>query len=170
MVVPSAVPGTWADPSRFTTVGSSDYLMDEHGPHHTNHTTTRAGPPTPVEVRTRASASGKRFRRVTRDVFEGAEPLFRDLAIHDRWDWSVRHPVVRLSFGGGNFKDPDYLAANLAAQLDDLERRARVPVRVQGGEVGPGPGRRPDPPDGGDDCSCANGAAPTNTARPGRCI
>ena len=59
-----------------------------------------------------------------KELFEGAEPLFRGLAIHDRWDWSVRHPVVRLSFGSGNFKDPDYLAANLAAQLDELERRA----------------------------------------------
>ena len=58
-----------------------------------------------------------------KELFEGAEPLFRGLAIHGRWDWSVRHPVVRLSFGHGNFKDPDYLAANLAAQLDDLERR-----------------------------------------------
>ena len=58
-----------------------------------------------------------------KELFEGAEPLFRSLAIHGRWDWSVRHPVVRLSFGHGNFKDPDYLAANLAAQLDDLERR-----------------------------------------------
>ena len=59
-----------------------------------------------------------------KELFEGAEPLFRGLAIHDGWDWSAPHPVVRLSFGGGNFKDPDYLAANLAAQLDDLERRA----------------------------------------------
>ncbi len=59
-----------------------------------------------------------------KELFEGAEPLFRGLAIHDRWDWSVRHPVVRLSFGHGHFKDPDYLAANLAAQLDDVERRA----------------------------------------------
>ena len=59
-----------------------------------------------------------------KELFEGAEPLFRGLAIHDRWDWSVPHPVVRLSFGSGNFKDPDYLAANLAAQLDEVERRA----------------------------------------------
>ena len=61
-----------------------------------------------------------------KELFEGAEPLFRGLAIHDRWDWSVRHPVVRLSFGRGNFKDPDYLAANLAAQFDEIERRAEA--------------------------------------------
>ena len=28
------------------------------------------------------------------------------LCIHDRHDWSVHHPVVRLSFGGGNFTEP----------------------------------------------------------------
>ena len=59
-----------------------------------------------------------------KELFEGAEPLFRGLAVHDRWDWSAPHPVVRLSFGGGHFGDPNYLAANLAAQLDALERRA----------------------------------------------
>ena len=35
-----------------------------------------------------------------RELFEGNEPLFRGLAIHGHWDWSVRHPVVRLSFDG----------------------------------------------------------------------
>ena len=55
-----------------------------------------------------------------KELFEGAEPLFRGLAVHDGWDWSVRHPVVRLSFGSGNFKDPDYLAANLL--LFDMRR------------------------------------------------
>ena len=33
-------------------------------------------------------------------LFEGREALFRGLAIHGHWDWSVPHPVVRLSFGG----------------------------------------------------------------------
>ena len=39
-----------------------------------------------------------------KELFEGNEPLFRGLAIHDRWDWSVRHPVLRFSFAGGSFK------------------------------------------------------------------
>ncbi|MYB34134.1 MAG: AAA family ATPase, partial [Gammaproteobacteria bacterium] len=30
------------------------------------------------------------------ELFEGNEPLFRGLDIHPHWDWSVRHPVVRL--------------------------------------------------------------------------
>ena len=69
------------------------------------------------------------FLDTCKDLFEGAEPLFRGLAIHDRWDWSARHPVLRLSFGGGHFKDPDNLPANVMAQLDAVERETGVVSR-----------------------------------------
>ena len=52
-----------------------------------------------------------------KELFEGSEPLFKGLAIHDRWDWSVRHPVVRLDFGGGNFAEPGYVHTSAMAQL-----------------------------------------------------
>ena len=61
-----------------------------------------------------------------KELFEGNESLFEGLAIYDGWDWSVRYPVVRLSFGGGNFKEPNYLHTNLMAQLDAVERRTQV--------------------------------------------
>ncbi len=61
-----------------------------------------------------------------KELFEGNEPLFERLAIYECWNWSVRHPVVRLSFGGGNFKEPGYLQANLMEQLAAIERRAQV--------------------------------------------
>jgi len=66
------------------------------------------------------------FLDTLKEVFEGNEPLFAGLYIHDRWDWSVRHPVLRLSFGSGNFKEPGYVATNLMAQLDAVERRTHV--------------------------------------------
>ena len=66
------------------------------------------------------------FLDTLKELFEGNEPLFEGLHIHDRWDWSVRHPVVRLSFGSGNFKEPGYLHTNLMAQLDAVERREDV--------------------------------------------
>ena len=69
------------------------------------------------------------FLDTCKDLFEGAEPLFRGLAIHDRWDWSARHPVLRLSFGGGHFKDPDHLPGNVMAQLDAVERETGVVSR-----------------------------------------
>ena len=61
-----------------------------------------------------------------KELFEGNEPLFEGLDVHGRWDWSVRRPVVRLDFSGGNFAAPDGLHANLTAQLAAVERRARL--------------------------------------------
>ena len=69
------------------------------------------------------------FLDTCKELFEGNEPLFEGLAIHDRWDWSVRHPVLRLSFGSGNFKEPGYLHTNLMAQLDVLEEQLGVGSR-----------------------------------------
>ena len=48
------------------------------------------------------------------------------MAIHDGWDWSARHPVLHLSFGGGNFQAPGSLHNGLMAQLDAVERRSGV--------------------------------------------
>ena len=64
------------------------------------------------------------FLDTLKELFEGNEPLFEGLAIHATWDWSVRHPVLRLSFGAGHFKDPGHLHKSLMAQLDAVERRA----------------------------------------------
>ena len=61
-----------------------------------------------------------------KELFEGNEALFRGLAIHDRWDWSVRHPVVRLSFGAGDFNETGYLPKKVAALLDGVERAHRI--------------------------------------------
>ena len=69
-----------------------------------------------------------------KELFEGSEPLFRGLAIHDGWDWSVRHPVVRLSFGSGHFGEPGLLPGETAARLDALEREFEV---AGGGDTAP---------------------------------
>jgi hypothetical protein len=51
------------------------------------------------------------------ELFAGNETLFRGLAIHPHWDWSVRHPVIRLSFGGGLVHAPAALEARIADLL-----------------------------------------------------
>ena len=66
------------------------------------------------------------FLDTLKELFEGNEPLFAGLAIHDRWDWSVRHPVLRLDFSSGNFKVPGYVEDTLMEQLAAAERRAGV--------------------------------------------
>ncbi len=66
------------------------------------------------------------FLDTLKEMFEGNEPLFEGLYIRDRWDWSIHYPVLRLSFGSGNFKVPGYVETNLMAQLDAVERRTGV--------------------------------------------
>ena len=64
-----------------------------------------------------------------KELFEGSEALFRGLSIHDRWDWSVRHPVLRLDFGSGAFHEPGLAAKETLAQLDAIERRNGLDAR-----------------------------------------
>ena len=69
------------------------------------------------------------FLDTLKELFEGNEPLFEGLYIHDHWDWSVRYPVVRLSFGRGNFKEAGYLNANVMTQLHTIAEEAGIAPR-----------------------------------------
>ncbi len=66
------------------------------------------------------------FLDTLKELFEGNESLFAGLYIRDHWDWSVRYPVLRLSFGSGNFKEPGYVEATLMEQLAGVERQSEV--------------------------------------------
>ena len=66
------------------------------------------------------------FLDTCKELFESNEPLFEGLYIHDRWDWSVRHPVLRLDFSSGTYQGPDDLREEVAAQLNALEEEAEI--------------------------------------------
>ena len=66
------------------------------------------------------------FVDTLKELFEGSEALFRGLFIHDRWDWRVCHPVVRLDFSGGDFLEPNWQREDLIPQLARLEQVAGV--------------------------------------------
>ncbi len=73
------------------------------------------------------------FLDTLKELFEGNEELFKGLHIHNLWDWSERWPVLRLSFEGGDFKEPGHLHANLMAQLDSAARSAGVAAEYNTG-------------------------------------
>ena len=73
------------------------------------------------------------FLDTLKELFEGDRAPFEGLCAYERWDWSVRHPVVRLSFGKGKFRRPRYLQVHLMAQLDRIGRRAGVKLRHETG-------------------------------------
>ena len=59
-----------------------------------------------------------------KELFEDSEALFRDLAIHDKWDWGRPRPALRLDFGSGDYEQPDWLSEDVAAQLEAIEKSA----------------------------------------------
>ena len=69
------------------------------------------------------------FLDTLKEVFEGNEPLFAGLYIHDQWNWSVRHPVLRLDFSSGTYQGPDDLRKEVSAQLNALEEEAEIVPR-----------------------------------------
>ena len=78
------------------------------------------------------------FVDTLKELFEGNAALFRGLAIHDGWNWSKRHPVVRLDFSGGNFKRSEdwagveaLLRALMAGTPHDWHRRNDI-ARYEG--------------------------------------
>ena len=73
------------------------------------------------------------FLDTLKELFEGSEELFAGLYIHDRHDWSERHPVVRLSFGGSSFTEPTHLHASVMAQLEGVAKQQGVSVRYATG-------------------------------------
>ncbi|WP_022952435.1 ATP-binding protein [Leucothrix mucor] len=63
------------------------------------------------------------FIDTLKELFEGNEPLFKGLAAEKQWDWSVKYPVIRFSFGKGHFGAVEYLHKNVMAQLDQLDQQ-----------------------------------------------
>jgi hypothetical protein len=53
------------------------------------------------------------------ELFAGNEALFRGLFCHDKWDWKVKYPVIRISFAEG-----------VLAGQDALEQRIRNLLRI----------------------------------------
>ena len=73
------------------------------------------------------------FLDTLKELFQGSQSLFVGLEAHDRWDWSVSFPVVRLDFGGLNATKPGDLEEDVLAQLLNLESAAGMQARHTSG-------------------------------------
>lgn len=63
------------------------------------------------------------FLDTLKELFEGNEALFQGLYLHDKWDWTLSYPVIRISFGGGVVGGRSDLDATLHQQLRYHEGR-----------------------------------------------
>ncbi|MDR0701733.1 MAG: AAA family ATPase, partial [Azoarcus sp.] len=61
------------------------------------------------------------------ELLASNEPLFRGLYCHDQWDWTVKYPVIRISFAEGVMESRAELNARIGNILAENERRLGVP-------------------------------------------
>ncbi|MGD9733899.1 MAG: ATP-binding protein [Desulfamplus sp.] len=59
-------------------------------------------------------------------LFEGRQELFEGLYIYDKWDWNIKYPVIKISFGAGIAKDKEKLTQSISLNLLDSERENKV--------------------------------------------
>ena len=69
------------------------------------------------------------FLDTLKELFEGNAALFKGLAAETQWDWSKKHPVIRISFGGGVLKQREELGQVLHKKLCDHEAQFNLPMR-----------------------------------------
>lgn len=56
-------------------------------------------------------------------LFEGKKSLFEGLYIYDKWDWSEKFPIIRLSFNIGDQSSPNKINTSVIDQLVNIARR-----------------------------------------------
>jgi hypothetical protein len=71
------------------------------------------------------------FLDTLKELFEGSEALFRGLYIHERWDWSRRHPVIRFDFSAGVLRNRDELDESIREQLAFNQERLGIRCDAQ---------------------------------------
>ncbi len=71
------------------------------------------------------------FLDTLKELFEGNQALFDGLAIASDWDFSVRHPVIRISFGGDSLATLAELNAAISQQLEGHEHQFGLPARYK---------------------------------------
>jgi hypothetical protein len=65
------------------------------------------------------------------ELFLGNQKLFEGLFIDNLWDWSVKYPVIRISFGGGVVRD----LADLKDTIQDLLAVNQKALNIDCGEL-----------------------------------
>ena len=61
-------------------------------------------------------------------IFEGQEELFHGLAIHDKWNWNIKYPVIKISFGGVA-RNREEMLQDVVGILEENQRRLGITCR-----------------------------------------
>ena len=65
------------------------------------------------------------------ELFSGNQALFTGLYVEDKWDWSIRYPVIRISFGGGIIHDAQQLQRRIITILENNCHRLGIDIEKE---------------------------------------
>ena len=64
------------------------------------------------------------------ELFSANKPLFKGLFIEDKWNWETRYPVIKISFGSGDFRTEEDFDAALHDNLRSNQRRLNLDIET----------------------------------------
>jgi len=62
-------------------------------------------------------------------AFEGEKELFKGLYLENNWDWSVKYPVITISFGSGTVENRKELKLKIQEILDDFSEKFEIELK-----------------------------------------
>ncbi len=65
------------------------------------------------------------------ELFAGNETLFQGLYCHDRWDWTKRNPIIRISFGEGELQSREALDERIREILAEHEKSLQCTTQAK---------------------------------------
>jgi hypothetical protein len=60
------------------------------------------------------------FLDTIKEAFSGNKELFKGLYIYDKWDWSKKHPVIKISFAIGTNNNSEKLRSTISFNLKNV--------------------------------------------------
>ncbi len=63
------------------------------------------------------------------ELFSGNRKLFNGLHIEDKWDWNKKYPVIRISFGSGDFSTEEKFDRQIQWNMDENQENLGVECR-----------------------------------------
>jgi len=59
------------------------------------------------------------FLDTIKEAFSGNKELFKGLYIYDKWDWSKKHPIIKISFAIGTNNNSEKLRSTISFKLKE---------------------------------------------------
>ncbi|MDP2752248.1 MAG: AAA family ATPase, partial [Rhodocyclaceae bacterium] len=72
------------------------------------------------------------FLDTLKELFEGHESLFKGLHAETRWNWAIKYPVIKLSFGSGVLRNRAELDEQIAVILEENQYRLGITCKHTG--------------------------------------